>query len=283
MKRLKVQVERAVRPVRASESRKDRIREELYGHLWSLFEEELEQTAGGIYNINTADEDSEIIQTAIDRALLNFGDPELITTELQETIPATEGILFTQLPTMTRMEKASERWLRVREKETLPHWATRMSISLICINSFIVFFLNPALRFALTGNPDIARLSFTGSIVLLLMGGLVFSMSLLNSGMTRRLLNRENTLATRALEALPFAVAMSGVIVFAGAFFAYSLQAFMIFDIGDTSRLGTVALLTPLVAASLSLAVDAENRRRVEWGASEAQESVSLSSAAAMH
>ena len=41
MKALRVQVERVVRPVRASSRRKDRMREELLAHLLRLYDEEL--------------------------------------------------------------------------------------------------------------------------------------------------------------------------------------------------------------------------------------------------
>jgi hypothetical protein len=43
MRELMVQVERAVRPVRASARRKDRMREELLAHLSSIYEEELKR------------------------------------------------------------------------------------------------------------------------------------------------------------------------------------------------------------------------------------------------
>lgn len=72
-KPLMIAVERIVRPIRAMESRKDRMREELLGHLQQLVERE-----GGL-----------------DRALQEFGEPDELREQLQATVPAIERVLFT--------------------------------------------------------------------------------------------------------------------------------------------------------------------------------------------
>ena len=73
--RLKIIVEKTVRPVRASRLRKRRMREELLAHLAASLEEEM-QTQG------PADQ-----QTAIARVEQRFGDPTELAPQLQESIP----------------------------------------------------------------------------------------------------------------------------------------------------------------------------------------------------
>lgn len=76
MKALRVQVERVVRPIRAHERRKDRMREELLAHLTGMYDEELRRTG---------DE-----QRAAAEAIRRFGDAAALSGELQASIPALE-------------------------------------------------------------------------------------------------------------------------------------------------------------------------------------------------
>src|SRR6516164_11496581 len=71
---LKIIVERAVRPVRVSNSRRRKIREELLAHVAGVFEEERARV----------DDD----QTALERTALRFGNPAEVTKQLQESVPA---------------------------------------------------------------------------------------------------------------------------------------------------------------------------------------------------
>jgi hypothetical protein len=71
---LKIIVERAVRPVRASIARKRKMREELLAHVVGVFEEEAARLS---------DE-----QAALARTALRFGDPADVTSRLQESVPA---------------------------------------------------------------------------------------------------------------------------------------------------------------------------------------------------
>ncbi len=76
MKALRVQVERVVRPVRASSRRKDRMREELLAHLLRLYDEELSRSGNP--------------ETATAAAISRFGDAAQLTRELQDSVPAYE-------------------------------------------------------------------------------------------------------------------------------------------------------------------------------------------------
>ena len=75
---LKVIVERAVRPVRASTSRKRKMREELLAHVVGVFEEECARLGDD--------------RAALERTALRFGNPAEVTAQLQESVPASDGL-----------------------------------------------------------------------------------------------------------------------------------------------------------------------------------------------
>ena len=75
---LKIIIERAIRPVRASMSCKCKMREELLAHVNGVFEEEFSQL------------DDE--HTALERTALRFGNPTEVTSQLQASVPAGDGI-----------------------------------------------------------------------------------------------------------------------------------------------------------------------------------------------
>lgn len=79
-KALMVEVERAVRPVRASHVRKLRMREELLAHLTAIFEEEIARSG---------DE-----ETAMQQARIRFGDPRELAGELQQAVPKRDRLRF---------------------------------------------------------------------------------------------------------------------------------------------------------------------------------------------
>ena len=75
---LKIIVERAVRPVRASTTRKGKMREELLAHVVGVFEEEWAKLG---------DE-----RAAVERTALRFGNPAEVTRQLQESVPARDAV-----------------------------------------------------------------------------------------------------------------------------------------------------------------------------------------------
>ena len=79
MTRLKIIVERAVRPVRVSNSHRRKFREELLAHVVGVFEEERARV----------DDD----QAALERTALRFGNPAEVTTQLQLSVPAGDSIV----------------------------------------------------------------------------------------------------------------------------------------------------------------------------------------------
>jgi ATP-dependent Clp protease ATP-binding subunit ClpC len=76
---LKILVERAVRPVRASIARKRKMREELLAHVSAVFEEE----------IKSGDDTA-----ALARTEQRFGVPSELTRQLQSTVPAADRVNY---------------------------------------------------------------------------------------------------------------------------------------------------------------------------------------------
>jgi hypothetical protein len=73
---LKIIVERAVRPVRATTSRKRKMREELLAHVTAVFEEEAKLHEESV---------------ALARTAVRFGDVGELTRQLQAAVPASDA------------------------------------------------------------------------------------------------------------------------------------------------------------------------------------------------
>jgi hypothetical protein len=74
---LKIIVERAVRPVRASTTRKRKMREEMLAHVCAVFHEEAKAGDEG---------------AALEKVATRFGKPADLAGQLQECVPASDGI-----------------------------------------------------------------------------------------------------------------------------------------------------------------------------------------------
>jgi hypothetical protein len=74
LSQLRILIDRAVRPVRASRLRKRGMREEFLAHLSAVFEEEAARAGGP--------------EGALERTTQRFGDPAALTGQLQESVPA---------------------------------------------------------------------------------------------------------------------------------------------------------------------------------------------------
>ena len=75
---LKILVERAVRPVRASTSCQRKMREELLAHVTAVFQQEVARLANE--------------QAALERTAQRFGNPAELTGQLQESVPALDSM-----------------------------------------------------------------------------------------------------------------------------------------------------------------------------------------------
>jgi uncharacterized membrane protein len=98
MKELMTHVERIIRPVRALQSRKLRMRHELLAHLQSAFDEE------SAYGSSEA--------MSIRQAVARLGNPTELTKELQRTVPWAERVLLARIPVSHTIERWEEQGAR---------------------------------------------------------------------------------------------------------------------------------------------------------------------------
>jgi hypothetical protein len=99
---LKILVERAVRPVRASTHIKRQMREELLAHVTTVFQEEVARLANE--------------QAALERTAQRFGNPAELTGQLQESIPRFDSI------------RRFAEWVSFRPGESILRRAVRYTI-----------------------------------------------------------------------------------------------------------------------------------------------------------
>ncbi len=105
--RFRVHVERIVRPVRAAERRKDRMREELLAHATAAYLEERQ----------VRDDDEDAVMAAFNR----LGESPELTRELQAGVSWVERVLFTEQKPPTRIK----RWMIRRPGESIWRCAVR--------------------------------------------------------------------------------------------------------------------------------------------------------------
>jgi hypothetical protein len=116
---LKIVVEQAVRPLRASNPRKRRMREELLSHLMTIYEDELGRLG---------DE-----QAALEQAGQRLGDPRELTGQFQKTEPAWSRFAFL-------LEK-----LRLERGESLLHFAGKIVLLTFLLHATVILVLLPLL------------------------------------------------------------------------------------------------------------------------------------------
>lgn len=146
MRALRVQVERVVRPIRASHLRKDQMREELLAHLTRLYDEEHKRTGDA--------------ETAADAAIQRFGDAASLARELQESVPWLERIAFFNLggPLRRRPGESPARYI-VRSKS----WA--WALGAVGCALFVAL-----AHFANSGRPHRADRPGIGTVYLVMIG-----------------------------------------------------------------------------------------------------------------
>jgi ATP-dependent Clp protease ATP-binding subunit ClpC len=110
--KLMVLVERAVRPVRASVSRKREMREELLAHVTTIFDEEVEKSGDG--------------RIALERSTQRFGDPREISHELRSSVPRWNRI------------QGFQQGGRFEPGETSLHFAAKYSVGTVIIYAIAI-------------------------------------------------------------------------------------------------------------------------------------------------
>ncbi len=114
LNQLMIVVEKSVRPVRAGVRKKDRIREEMLGHLTGVYGQELERLG---------DE-----RAAEQEALRRFGEPAALTRSLDESLTREDRLHF-----------FAERWLGWRPDDSAARYSFRAAIAVGI--SLALFFL----------------------------------------------------------------------------------------------------------------------------------------------
>jgi ATP-dependent Clp protease ATP-binding subunit ClpC len=164
LKELKTVVERAVRPVRATMARKRKIREELLGHLISVFEEAVEKHC---------DE-----QAALDQSRQRFGDPRELFGQLQGAIPRSDW--FAGLGDGIMLHRRGE--------SAFAH-AIRVAAVMFASYAMTMVILPSVLWFR--GRADeIGWLELMSLVAAICLGGLVLTITLLGHGIRQALFSR---------------------------------------------------------------------------------------------
>lgn len=228
---LKRHVERAVRPIRASLRRKDRMREELFAHIQGIHAEE------------RARGQSE--EAAIARAIERFGDPVELNRSLQETVPAAERILCTPIPFVPPDCALYHR----RSGESLLRYAVRCTTPLaVCLGIVIVAsVLVGGLR-----RPERFPTLFGMGVSV----WLIFSITVLGFSLLMHALRASLGLTGTEPRSITRTIAL--VLVGMIAFFAAVISGSMIFNLFGTDRLfdpnsvaKCILIWSPLVAGWL--------------------------------
>jgi hypothetical protein len=237
MKELMIAVERAVRPIRASAGRKDRMREELLAHLTGLYDEELTRLGNG--------------DAARAHALARFGNPADLTAELEASVAPRERIAI-----------VLERWLGWRAPETAFRYNLRLVASLLLF-SIIAALLVIVVDMALGHSADRIWIGLrVGGSLLLVLHIEVFLLGLLYFKTRDALCNRPPPSRRRAL-----ALALVAGLVTLAAGPAMALLALGDIAIGlDILRLWLpLAFLVPLGFALFGIFFGPAQIRHAEW------------------
>jgi hypothetical protein len=120
MSNLRKDVERVVRPIRASPKRKNQMREELLAHIEGLLADEKARRGDDV--------------DAVRRARARFGEPGQLTTELQATVPRWERWAWVPVPGLERSRRRPGETLGAYQRR----WNVRMTYLVLVWGGFAV-------------------------------------------------------------------------------------------------------------------------------------------------
>jgi len=127
---LRKQVERAVRPVLAGRDRKLVMREELFGHLTAIYAEELRQQSNE--------------QAAMAAALERFGEPAVLTAELNASVGSAQRNAYHVDQWEDAMNRVLHYWFSQRAGESWFRLVLRSFFAIVLFN-LIVWIIVPLL------------------------------------------------------------------------------------------------------------------------------------------
>ena len=247
-------IEQAVGPVRASDTRKDRMREELAAHLAASWQEEIDREGTG---------------SPAERVLRRLGPIDELTRSLQDSVPQFEQWMFTPLPGASGLDRI-DRLVQRREGETPFRHAARITTGLVAALAALELVVVP-LAIAIRGRGPSSwpttLLWAAASLAVAAIGCMV--LMLLDARMAGALQERRHGRPRQWL----LLVFSSLVVIGLGAGFAVTVSLGsrdgMMFVQSDWLRLGTCSLLAPVVLTVSARESLSRGRRRRGWGLAE--------------
>ncbi len=261
MIRLKTCVEKAVRPVRAMERRKDAMREELHAHLSAAFEEEFAR-------VNDSD-------AAVEAAVRRFGDPAELTRELERSVPPIERLLFRRVRVPGLAKRCSwivgpEKLIKRRPHESPVRHAVRVAAINVTAFGLLILALGVwihAVRPHMPNGPAARTAEFlvVAAAATVVLGLLTFFFPLLAEGLAVALWDEDRSRRSRRRAALR-AVLSSIVVLTAGLLLQVMTRGYLSFGDTDLALLVGFAVAAPLGMAWVSRLALLEARREATWG-----------------
>jgi hypothetical protein len=240
MKELMILVERAVRPVRASGRRKNRMRDELFAHANEIYEQEMARLGDA--------------QAAIQTTALRFGESADLTRDLQASVGFQERIAF-------RMEY----YFGWRAGESAARYTFRLSALLLLLNLICVV-LTVACIVLINGPIDNLPLALRATVAMIVITGLdVFLLGLLYFKTRDAMLGppwATKSWLRAARYGLLFAISVYASGLMSVATIVWDTP--FAFELINPS-LVVVALLLPLLFGAAAWVQGPEEIRRAEW------------------
>ena len=262
MKRLKICVERAVRPVRALDGRKDAMREELLAHLTAIYREELEATG---------DE-----AAAVEAAMRRFGQPAELTGELEASVPRMERVLSRPIRWLGFLDLTNRLVYGLRKEDKSPGVrGVRLSAMFLLVLAVPLTIVLGASSIILDRTQqhlmpaDLRILCGAVMMTVLAAVSLVFPSSA--TGLFGVLLDKSRSGGSWLRPVLPGA-AVSLVLLAAGLLLLLIIQPYRAFEPVQTCAVVLAALSGPPAMGLMSRAFTRDLRRFKEWGQLQIQE-----------
>lgn len=257
MKALKICVERTVRPVTASETRKDRMREELLRHLTDIYEQELAGCG-----------DEEAARSA---AVRRFGDTGELTRELQQSVPTWERFFWQRLRLFQFLDSAAQLSIRRAKAGESPETSSArtmaafmllgtagVAVAIVCLAVFRMS--------SLKEYPPLAELRILiGCAMCGVLAGVVWFCPVAVLGLGDALVGKpESWRAT--LRAAVFAATTALLLFAAGLPFLLLAQRGNLYEGRHVYVLALAAVVAHLALGVLLRLVARDARRHAEWG-----------------
>ena len=226
---LKIIVERAVRPVRATTSRKRKMREELLAHVTAVFEEEAKVHEESV---------------ALARMAARFGDVGELTGQLQAAVPASDALAYA-MESFVGIGMREPVWRRA--------WRYAVVIGMFCACLLVASILVSGLVTGSWGEwVTLARLP--SILVPVWMATLIFVATFLEHGMRQALFGPGGRSWSRAIVIgvltwlLVPGLVLVWLIALGGAFLASLLDTLPLFLTGALAPVALVILVTALIS-----------------------------------